>query len=66
MIRPQSFIIESTQFQRKHSKTLSVRAANSRPYGSNVRCLKTVNNSLLNHRLADQVPAAGLLREGIS
>ena len=46
IIRPQPYRIDSTHIHRKFSKTGTFRADNIRPYGSNVRCLKTVNNNL--------------------
>ncbi|MDY4489658.1 MAG: hypothetical protein SPE19_03925, partial [Candidatus Faecousia sp.] len=45
IIRPQPYRIDSTHIHRKCSKTGTFRADNIRPYGSNVRCLKTVNNN---------------------
>ena len=41
-----AFVIDSTPFYRKRPKVRTFRAANSRPYGRNVRCLKRVNNNL--------------------
>ena len=41
-VRPQPYRIDRTRVHRKCTKNESVWAANSRPYGSNVRCLKTI------------------------
>ena len=47
IIRPHPYRMDSMHIHRKCSKTGTFRADNIRPYGSNVWCLKTVNNNLL-------------------
>ena len=54
IIRPQPYRIDSTHIHRKCSKTGTFRADNIRPYGGNVRCLKTVNNNLPQNGMANQ------------
>ncbi|MDY4489643.1 MAG: hypothetical protein SPE19_03850, partial [Candidatus Faecousia sp.] len=50
IIRPHPYRMDSTHIHRKCSKTGTFRADYIRPYGSNVRCLKTVNNNLWSGR----------------